>query len=146
MPTLTGIAYKDKKRGPMHELDSVKVTLESGVANDIFGRPGKRQVTLLSSAQWQQACSEIAQDLNWLTRRANLLVDGYQFSAADVGKTVHIGAQLQLEITGETDPCAKMEQAVAGLEAALTPEWRGGVTAKVVNAGEISINDTVSIL
>lgn len=141
--TLVSIAYKTAKRGVMNEVMSANVTTESGVENDILGRPSKRQVTILSKQQWDKACNEINADLTWLTRRANLLVTGYDFSADDVGKTIKIGDDLRLLITGETDPCRKMEQSHPGLERALTPEWRGGVTCKVLKSGLIYQHDSI---
>lgn len=144
--TLAAIAYKTTKRGMMKPTFCANVTIERGVENDIFGRPGKRQVTVMTKQQWQMACDEIDANLDWLTRRANLLIDGYEFSAADIGKIISIGSNLQLQITGETDPCNKMEQAYFGLEQALTPDWRGGVTCKVIQAGLIQPEDLVSII
>ena len=144
MASLKGIAYKTEKRGQMLTVDQASVTQAKGVENDIFGRPGKRQVTVMSSQQWQIACNEVGKTLPWFTRRANLLVDGLCFTSSDVGKRLII-AGLQLEITGETDPCKKMEQAYPGLEAALLPEWRGGVTCRVLNNANIQLNDPVSL-
>ena len=74
MPKPLAIAYKTVKRGPMNEVLCANVTQPSGVEKDVFGRPGKRQVTVLSKIQWQQACNSIEADLPWTTRRANLLV------------------------------------------------------------------------
>lgn len=145
MPKLLAIAYKTVKRGPMNEVLCANVTQLSGVEKDVFGRPGKRQVTVLSKIQWQQACHSIEADLPWTTRRANLLVDDLVFSSADVGKHLHIG-ELRLEITGETDPCKKMEIAHVGLEAALTPDWRGGVTCRVLNDAMIHLGDEITLV
>ena len=145
MPKLLAIAYKTVKRGPMNEVLCANVTQLSGVEKDVFGRPGKRQVTVLSKIQWQQACHSIEADLPWTIRRANLLVDDLVFSSADVGKHLQIG-ELRLEITGETDPCKKMEIAHAGLEAALTPDWRGGVTCRVLNDAMIHLGDEITLV
>ncbi|SUI89847.1 MOSC domain-containing protein [Shewanella morhuae] len=145
MPKLLGIAYKTARRGTMNEVFCANVTQLKGVENDIFGRPGKRQVTIISQQQWLQACQSIQADLPWITRRANLLIDGLMFNRADVGKHLLIG-ELRLEITGETDPCQKMEIAHAGLEAALSPDWRGGVTCRVIHNGMIHLGDDVEIL
>lgn len=145
MPKLLAITYKTVKRGPMNEVLCANVTQLSGVEKDVFGRPGKRQVTVLSKIQWQQACHSIEADLPWTTRRANLLVDDLVFSSADVGKHLQIG-ELRLEITGETDPCKKMEIAHAGLEAALTPDWRGGVTCRVLNDAMIHLGDEITLV
>ncbi|MCS6193248.1 MOSC domain-containing protein [Shewanella baltica] len=145
MPKLLAIAYKTVKRGPMNEVLCANVTQLSGVEKDVFGRPGKRQVTVLSIIQWQQACHSIEADLPWTTRRANLLVDDLVFSSADVGKHLQIG-ELRLEITGETDPCKKMEIAHIGLEAALRPDWRGGVTCRVLNDAMIHLGDEITLV
>lgn len=145
MPKLLAIAYKTVKRGPMNEVLCANVTQLSGVEKDVFGRPGKRQVTVLSKIQWQQACHSIEADLPWTTRRANLLVDDLVFSSADVGKNLQIG-ELRLEITGETDPCKKMEIAHVGLEAALTPDWRGGITCRVLNDAMIHLGDEITLV
>ncbi|GIU11547.1 molybdenum cofactor biosynthesis protein [Shewanella sp. c952] len=142
MTKLIGIAYKTEKRGAMITTEAASVTQKTGVENDIFGRPGKRQVTVMSIQQWQQACNEVDKNLPWFTRRANLLVDGISFSAQDQGTQIVIG-ELILEITGETDPCKKMEMAYPGLEKALLPDWRGGVTCRVLNDASIAINDLV---
>ena len=142
MTKLIGIAYKTEKRGAMITTEAASVTQKTGVEKDIFGRPGKRQVTVMSIQQWQLACNEVDKNLPWFTRRANLLVDGISFSAQDQGKQIVIG-ELILEITGETDPCKKMEMAYPGLEKALLPDWRGGVTCRVLNDASIAINDLV---
>ncbi|WP_144211750.1 MOSC domain-containing protein [Shewanella donghaensis] len=145
MISLRAIAYKTAKKGLMKPVFCANVTLLKGVENDIFGRPGKRQVTVMTELQWKLACNEISADLDWLTRRANILIDDYQFSAADVGKVITIGNDVSLLITGETDPCKKMEISHPGLEQALTPDWRGGVTCKVLSEGLIQIEDLVTI-
>ena len=142
--SVTAIAYKTAKRGPMNPVNQAQISLTHGVENDVFGKPGKRQVTVMSLEQWQTACQELNCELDWLTRRANILISGYHFSAADVGKSITIG-DVVLTITGETDPCKKMEIAYTGLEKALTPEWRGGVTCRVVEPGVINTGDKLSI-
>jgi MOSC domain-containing protein YiiM len=38
-----------------------------------------------------------------------------------------------------------MERAFPGLRKALSPEWRGGVTCKVVAGGEVRAGDEVSV-
>ena len=120
------------------------ITRVAGVDGDARGKPGKRQVTLLSLEQWQLACSELNVSLPWTTRRANLLVEGVVFDASFVGKQIKIG-QLILLVTGETDPCPKMDAQFQGLTQALTPDWRGGVCCKVIADGRITVGDEVLI-
>ncbi|NRD71895.1 MOSC domain-containing protein [Shewanella sp. VB17] len=143
MPKLIAIGFKPIKKGPMTLVEMAQVTQAAGVEHDCFGRPGKRQVTVMSLEQWNLACATIDTHLPWVTRRANLLIEGHIFSAADKGKRLQIG-DLALEITGETDPCKKMEIAQAGLEQALIPDWRGGVTCRVLHDAKITIGDDIS--
>ncbi|GIU20402.1 MOSC domain-containing protein [Shewanella sp. MBTL60-007] len=143
MAKLIGIAFKTEKGGPMISASQAEVTQAKGVEDDVYGRPGKRQVTVMSLQQWQLACNDIGKDLSWLTRRANLLIDGLSFSQQDLGKRLAIG-ELVLEVTGETDPCNKMELACPALEKALQPDWRGGVTCRVIHGSHIQLNASVS--
>lgn len=145
MATLTGIARREKGRAPMQTIDSVAISEQEGVQGDSRGKPGRRQVTLLSQAQWEEACQDAGAELPWTYRRANLLVAGISFSAEMVGNTVVIGG-LRMEITGETDPCPRMDQQHDGLTRALTPDWRGGVCCRVLEGGNVAVGDTVEIV
>lgn len=143
MAKLIGIAIRPPKVKQVKELDEVEITVETGIAGDKRSRPGKRQVTLMSLSAWQQACLELGTTLEWTTRRANLLVDDLPLIES-TGNTIELG-DVVLEITGETDPCKIMEQAHSGLLEALKPEWRGGVTCRVINSGHIKIGQTVTL-
>jgi MOSC domain-containing protein YiiM len=61
------------------------------------------------------------------------------------GGIVRIGA-VRLEVTGQTYPCSRMEEARAGLLKALAAEWRGGVTCRVLSGGQIELGDAVEVL
>jgi len=138
------VAFRPKVKAPMQTKHQTIITRVAGVDGDARGKPGKRQVTLLSLEQWQLACSELNVSLPWTTRRANLLVEGVVFDASFVGKQIKIG-QLILLVTGETDPCPKMDAQFQGLTQALTPDWRGGVCCKVIADGRITVGDEVLI-
>lgn len=138
---LEGIAFKTARRGPMHTTDACFVGLETGVHNDVRGLPGKRQVTVLSREAFDLACAELGMELPWTIRRANLLVSGLHL-AESTGKRIQIG-EVWLEITGETDPCHRMDEQQPGLKDALMPDWRGGVLCRVLSEGFIKISDTV---
>lgn len=143
MGELVGIAIRDAKRAAMRELESASITPESGVADDFRGKPGKRQVTLLSADVWDTVCAELNSTLPWTTRRANLLVAGVDLPRS-AGQTIHVGS-VTLRVTMETDPCSRMDEQHDGLRAALTPDWRGGVCCEVLSGGDISIGDSVQI-
>jgi MOSC domain-containing protein YiiM len=141
--TLLGIAIKPRDKGPMQELDCALISREHGVEGCRSGRPGRRQVTLLSLDSWQAACGELGIDLPWSARRANLLVDSLPLEQS-VGAHIHIGEAV-LEITGEADPCKRMAALHPGLFDALAREWRGGVTCRVVVGGVLTPGGAVSM-
>ena len=82
--------------------------------------------------------------LLWTARRANLLISGPNLEDSS-GKLLRIGS-VELEITGETAPCSRMEEAHEGLQTSLLPSWRGGITCRVHSNGTISIGDCVSLI
>jgi MOSC domain-containing protein YiiM len=141
---LLDIAFRSKSRAPMQTKTETMVSKVAGVEHDFRGKPGKRQVTVLSLEQWQLACSEVGVTLPWTVRRANLLVDGVSFDASMVGQQIKIG-QLVLLIMLETDPCPKMDAQHQGLTQALTPDWRGGVCCRVIADGRVKVGDEVVI-
>ena len=143
MGTLVGIAMREQKRAPMVELDTAEVGLANGVAGDFRGRPGDRQVTVLSADAWELACGELGRSLPWTTRRSNLLVRGVALPQVP-GAVIVIG-DVRLEVTMETDPCSRMEEQCPGLKSALTPDWRGGVCCRVLAGGRVATGDDVSI-
>jgi MOSC domain-containing protein YiiM len=73
-----------------------------------------------------------------------MLVGGVQLAETQ-GAQIRIG-ELFLEVTGQTAPCSRMEEAQPGLQTALIPEWRGGVTCRVISGGRVRIGDQVEIL
>ena len=75
-------------------------------------------------------------------RRANLLVDDVDFSAAR-GKILKVGT-VRLRVYGETRPCEQMEDAARGLQTAMRVPWGGGAFAEVLDDGEIAIGDPVA--
>lgn len=143
MGKLSGIARRDRKRGDMQLLEAAEITEAEGVARDFRGRPGKRQVTVLSSDVWQTVCAELDRELPWTTRRSNLLVEGVDLPR-EAGAILQIGG-VRLEVTCETDPCSRMDDECPGLRAALTPDWRGGVCCRVLSGGNVAIGDMVRV-
>ena len=144
MGRLLGIAARAKKRGGMQLLTTARVTLAGGIENDFRGRPGKRQVTVITREGWQAACDDVGEALLWTTRRANLFVEGLRLNETQ-GKIIKIG-NIRLLITQETEPCERMEEAFEGLEKALMDDWRGGVCCQVVAEGEIRVGDEVALV
>lgn len=140
---LVDIAVKAQSEAPMVRVDEVSAEITSGISGDYHTR-GNRQVTVLFKDAWETACAELNVELPWTTRRANLLVDGIMLADC-AGTQMQIGDAI-LEVTGETKPCHVMDAAHMGLREALTPDWRAGVTCKVVQDGAIRVGDRVTVL
>jgi MOSC domain-containing protein YiiM len=135
---LLGIATRPAPKAPMSEVLNARITTERGVNNDKRGKPGTRQVTVLTRKSWEAACAELGADgLWWTTRRANLLIDGIELKNK-VGWDLQIGDAI-LTITGETRPCKRMDEAHPGLMKALQADWRAGVTCRVIRTGDVMV-------
>ena len=133
----------------MEVLEHVHVSQEGGLAGDFRGavRPGgkdRRQVSMLEAGKWLAAIEELGTIVEWQERRANLLFDGIELPQRP-GTVVQIGADVRLEITCECDPCSRMDAIVPGLKAVLTPDWRGGALARVLQGGDIRVGDPIQI-
>jgi MOSC domain-containing protein YiiM len=140
---LLGIAIKEAKRSPIILKETANITTQEGVEGDHRGMQGRRQVTVVSKKSWEKVCEDLNQSLPWIARRANLLVNGIEFKNS-TGQLLQIG-ELVLKITGETEPCHRMDEFYQGLQDALKPEWRGGVTCKVIKSGRVKIDDVVTL-
>ena len=142
--TLKQIAIRHESRAPMEELTQADITVEGGVTGDYRGKLlKKRQVTVLSAEAWALACAEVGEALPWTIRRSNLLVEGISLQGT-VGQLLHVGDAI-LKISGETTPCQRMEEAQSGLLLALEPDYRGGVLCIVIQSGQATIGDAVTL-
>jgi MOSC domain-containing protein YiiM len=148
--TLIGIARRGARGSPMEEIATIAIHAGGGLDGDHKGlKFPKRGVTVLAREAWEATIADLKDmfdppQLPWTTRRANLLVEGVRLPRAR-GGVVTIGP-VKLEITGETSPCQVMERAHPGLLKALHREWRGGVTCRVLEGGQVSIGDRVDVL
>ncbi len=140
------MARRSARLEPMEEIASGSITLQAGLDGDHKGAKfPNRQITAMSVEAWRLAAIEVGQpDLHWTTRRANLLVEGVDLPRAR-GGVVRIG-DVTLEVTNPTLPCRRMEDACPGLRKALYPDWRGGITCRVLQGGDISLHDAVEVL
>ena len=129
-----------------------RITREAGLEGDHKGAKFKlRQITVLALEQGQEALAELSAQsedgdvqLPWTVRRANLLVEGIALPRAR-GGIVRIGP-VKLEVTYPTQPCRRMDKAYPGLLKALHPDWRGGITTRVMEPGEVRIGDDIEVL
>jgi MOSC domain-containing protein YiiM len=136
---LEAIATKAARRAPIVQADRANVSIATGVEGDFRGRKNARQVTVLFAEDWAAAVAGLDPAAPWTVRRATLLVAGVR-NPQRVGDVLAVG-DVRLVVTGETQPCVRMDEQMPGLWDALRTDWRGGVTARVIAGGDISVGD-----
>ncbi len=134
------IWLKRARSGVMDPVPTAVAHVGRGLVGSILsGRT--RQITLIEREVWELLMRETGGQAPASARRANLLVSGIAL-ANSRGRVLKVGS-VRLEVAGETKPCERMEEAVPGLQGAMRRDWRGGVYARVLDAGVIAIGDTV---
>jgi MOSC domain-containing protein YiiM len=131
------------RRGPAEPLLTAVVRTGRGLVGD-RRRGARRQVTVLALEDWAAATGEIGVVVPPERRRANLVVSGVAVGRAP-GHRLRIGADVALDVLGETTPCRKMEEVSRGLMRALAPRLRAGVFGAVARGGVITVGDAVWI-
>jgi MOSC domain-containing protein YiiM len=143
MATVAGIYLWPVSKGDPQPVDGAKALAGKGLDGD-RKRSAKRQITVVSAEDWAQATREAGTDKDPRWRRANVVVTGLSFTREMIGKRLRLG-RLMLTITGETEPCHRMDDLHPGLREALKPAMRGGVFGKIVADAELRVGDEVSV-
>jgi len=138
MGKLVAIWIKRAKRGPMDPVESAEGLAGKGLVGNA-DQGGKRQVTLLDAKRWQDAEAELGATVDPRARRANLFTEGID-DRDSRGRVLRLGA-LRVQVRGETRPCERMDEAHAGLRAALQPEWRAGAYGELLDDGALAVGD-----
>ncbi len=137
---LQAIWIKRMKRGLMDTAPAATLVAGRGLVGNA-NQGGKRQVTLIEQEVWEGLIHQTGGKFDPTARRANLMVSGIRL-ANTRGQVLRIGAA-RIRIYGETKPCERMDEAHAGLRAALYPDWGGGVFGEILDGGLIRVGDTV---
>lgn len=137
---LEAIWIKRAHGGVMDAADGATLQSRKGiVGNADWG--GWRQVTIIEKERWEAITAGLGIALDPATRRANLMVSGIDL-ANSRDKTLQVGG-VRIRMVNQTAPCNQMEEAQAGLEEALRPDWGGGAFGYVVDDGDIHVGDAV---
>ena len=133
---------KRAHRGVMDPAEAVTLVAEKGIDTDAnFGR-SKRQVTLIEKEVFDRIMKELT-DVEPYMRRANVMVSGVRLE--DTRDHLITLGDVRIRLYGETRPCERMDAQVEGLTSALDANWAGGAYGVVLDDGEISVGDPVTI-
>ncbi len=136
------IGLRPSRGADMTGVGAVDASVDTGLVGDRYaGSSGKRHATLIQAEHLPVIAgylrrSSLAPDL----LRRNIVIEGINLLALK-GRTVSIGSA-DFEITGACHPCSKMEQ-VLGAGGYNALRGHGGVTARVVKSGTVSVDDPV---
>jgi MOSC domain-containing protein YiiM len=137
------IGVRPERLAPLVALNEVEALLETGLRGDRYASSGKRQVTLIQSEHLPVMSSLLRKPVEPTTLRRNLVISGINLLALK-GARFRIGEAL-LEGTGPCEPCSRMEDAL-GPGGYNAMRGHGGITARVLEAGQIKLGDAVAFV
>ncbi len=142
---LQWIGIRPERKAPMIELDAVEAIAGKGLVGDRYSsKNGKRQVTLIQGEHLLAIASMLAiEAIAPELLRRNLVITGINLLALK-DKQFQIGSAL-LEYTGLCHPCSAME-VTFGAGGYNAVRGHGGITARIIESGIISLGDAVSFV
>ena len=128
-------------RDPMKEVNGANFITGQGMEGDRHlrsdGRRSNRQVLIMDS----ETLSHF--DLLPGQVRENVTVAGLDFSSISAGDKVSLGGDVILEITGDCEPCARMDELRPGLKDEI--DGKRGLLAFVEKGGLVSVGAEVGV-
>ena len=139
------LGIRPQRREPVEPTESIDVSPDKGIYGDHYsGQSGNRHVTLIQAEHLPVVAALTGRDeLEPGILRRNVVVSGLNLLALK-DQSVQIGEAI-LQITGQCHPCSKMETAL-GPGGYNAMRGHGGMTAKVIQEGKISLGDEVLVI
>ena len=138
--TVVGLRLCVGSRDPMKIVDDATVITGEGIEGDRHrradGRRTQRQILLMD----RETISKF--DLRDGDVRENITVEGLDFGALKDGDKVAIGSKVILRITGDCEPCSRMDELRDGLKDEL--DGQRGMLAFAEKGGIISNGDSIA--
>ena len=137
------ITVRPERRVNVSEVNSVEAVAGLGLQGDRYkGRGGVRQVTLIQSEHLSAVASMLGvESIDFNLTRRNILVSGINLLSLK-DKDFQLGEAI-LRYSGECHPCSRMEEAF-GAGAYNAMRGHGGITAKVIQGGRITVGDRLT--
>ncbi|MDP3408916.1 MOSC domain-containing protein [Bosea sp. (in: a-proteobacteria)] len=137
------IGLRPLRRGPMQIVETATLDPQQGLLGDHYSSRtgGARHVTLIQAEHLAAIAAHLGCDaLTPELLRRNIVVSGINLAALK-GRHLRLGTAV-LEATGECHPCSRMEE-ILGEGGYNAVRGHGGITARVIEAGEVSIGSVV---
>jgi MOSC domain-containing protein YiiM len=144
---IDAIVVRGSPREAARRVERTQALAGIGLADDRLGQRGEaelstRQVTLIQAEHLGviAALARVA-SVDPVALRRNLVVSGINLLALKNAR-LQVGDGAVLEIVGPCQPCSRMEEAIGpGGYAAM--RGHGGMTARVIEGGPITVGDAV---
>ena len=128
-------------RDPMKEVNDANFITGQGMEGDRHlrsdGRRSNRQVLIMDSETLNHF------DLSPGQVRENVTVEGLDFSSISAGDKVSLGGDVILEVTGDCEPSARMDELRPGLKDEI--DGKRGLLAFVEKGGVVSVGAEVGV-
>ena len=136
------IGLRPARRAPMQVVGSAELSVPLGLAGDRYsGRSGERHVTLIQRENLDAIAAHLGLErVDAADLRRNIVTSGINLLALK-GRRFRLGTAL-LEWTGDCHPCSRMEETL-GVGGYNAVRGHGGITARVVEDGRVSLGDAV---
>jgi len=137
------IGLRPARRADMQVVDGVRLDPKEGVVGDRYaGRSGERHVTLIQRENLMAIAAHLGLDAVFPEQlRRNIVVSGLNLLALK-DRQFRLGEAL-VEMTGECHPCSRMEE-MFGPGGYNAVRGHGGITARVLSAGEVRVRDALT--
>tara|TARA_B000000441_G_C21560944_1_gene242916 strand:- start:41 stop:481 length:441 start_codon:yes stop_codon:yes gene_type:complete len=139
--TVKSLGIAVSKLSPMDQVNKIELITGQGIVGDRHlrtdGTRSKRQILLMDIE------TLIEFGLSERDIKENITVQGIDFSLIKLGNIVRIGMDVVLEITGDCEPCSRMDELRSGLKNAI--DGRRGMLAYVKSGGTISSGDSITV-
>lgn len=143
---LKWIGLRPSRNAPMVVTDNATLVAHQGIEGDRYRtqRDGPRQVTLIASEDIEAIAAFLGRSsISPELLRRNLVTSGINLHALK-GHAFRVGAVV-LEATGDCAPCSRME-ANLGPGGYNAVSGRGGLTARVIEGGIVTIGSAIERL
>ena len=139
------LGLRPAAKSPMEIVETMEIDIANSVVGDHFsGKAGsKRQVTLIQAEHLDAVSAILEKEVLPEQLRRNIVVSGINLLSLKE-QNFQIGGVV-LRGTGNCQPCSRMEKNL-GPGGYNAMRGHGGITASVIESGEISLGDSINLI